>query len=57
MSEGFKIINESLKNMEKHLLLLSGEQREEVLRLSEKVEKQRIRGSSRGGENWEGQGS
>lgn len=57
MSEGLKIINELVKNMEKHLLLLSGEQREEVLRLSEKVEKQRMRGQSGGGDSWEGQGS
>lgn len=44
MSEGLKIINQLVKNMEKHLLLLSGEQKEEVLRLSEKAEKQRMRG-------------
>lgn len=44
MSEGLKIINQLVKNMEKYLLLLSGEQKEEVLRLSEKVEKQRMRG-------------
>lgn len=34
--------------MEKPLLLLSVEQREEALRLSEKVEKQRMRGGGAG---------